>query len=269
MTCAFVLPGGASLGAVQVGMLEALLEAGITPDFIVGTSAGALNGCWLAGHPDVDGVAELRQLWKSVRRKDVFPLSPLGAVRALAGRRDHVVSAGRLERWLSERVPFQRLEDATVPLHVMATDLMTGEPVVLSTGDIVAALLASTAMPGIFPPVSIDGRLLVDGGVTSDTPVPEAVQLGADVIYVLPTVGVERGSRPRSAPGVALLALAHMLGHASDSEVAASAATTTVYVAPAPATGSISPFNFDHSEELMDTGFAATRAWLADPVPVV
>src|SRR4051812_40604148 len=115
MTTAFVLPGGSVLGAVQVGMAEALFEAGIRPDLIIGKSAGALNGTWLAGHHGREGVAGLRELWLSVRRRQIFPLSP-GVLLGLAGRRDHLISSGALERWLRANAPFPRLEDAAIPL---------------------------------------------------------------------------------------------------------------------------------------------------------
>src|SRR5438132_13990227 len=104
MTTAFVLPGGSSLGAVQVGMAEALMGAGVRPDLIVGTSAGSLNGAWLAAYPDLQGVAELRRVWLSVRRRDIFPVSPVGIAMGLTGRRDHLVRSGALVQWLARPV---------------------------------------------------------------------------------------------------------------------------------------------------------------------
>jgi NTE family protein len=228
-----------------------------------------LNGAWLAAYPDRQGAAELRQLWLSVKRRDIFPLSPITLVRGLCGRRDYLVSSDGLKRWLAERVPYGRIEDATVPFHVMATDLLSGDAVRLSAGDLITALLASTAIPGVYPPVWLDGRLLVDGGIAADTPIGEAVGLGADTVYVLPTVGVETGRRPRGASGVALRAMAHVLGHASDSEVEANADRCRLYVVPAPPTSGISPFSFARSRQLVDTARAATEAWLQSARPVV
>jgi NTE family protein len=268
MTTAFVLPGGASLGAVQVGMAEALSEAGIRPDLIVGASAGALNGAWLAAHPGPNGVAELRELWCTVRRREIFPFSPLRIMLGLLGRKDHVVDAKHLTRWLAARAPLSRLERARIPLHVMATDLATGLPVMLSTGDALDALLASTAIPGIYPPVQLDGRLLVDGGIAADTPISQAVQLGADTVYVMPTVGIDASARPTSAPSVALQALAHVLGHASDNEITANAERCALYVIPALPTRDISPFDFRHSRALIDGALASTREWLTVAKPV-
>jgi NTE family protein len=248
-------------------MVDALFEAGIRPDFIVGTSAGALNGAWLAVHPNPDGVAELRDLWLSVDRREIFPFSPLQIMRGLFGRRDHVVSAKKLTSWLARRAPLSRLEHARIPLHVMATDLATGAAVMLSSGKALDALLASTAIPGIFPPIELDGRLLVDGGIAADTPISQAVELGADTVYVLPTVGIQPDARPSSAPAVALQALSHLLGYAADNEIAANAGRCALYVAPALAVRDISPFDFSHSQELIEAALASTRTWLASATP--
>jgi NTE family protein len=144
----------------------------------------------------------------------------------------------------------------------MATDLMSGEAVRLSSGDLITALLASAAIPGVYPPVSLGGRMLVDGGIASDTPIGEAVSLGADTVYVLPTVGVDTGRRPRGAAGIALRAMAHILGYASDSEVEANADRCRLYVVPAPPTSDISPFSFAHSRKLVDVARTTTEAWL-------
>ncbi|MDQ6616082.1 MAG: patatin-like phospholipase family protein [Actinomycetota bacterium] len=268
MTTAFVLAGGASLGAVQVGMLEVLTEAGIEPDLIVGSSVGALNGAWSAKHTGPQGARMLRDVWLTVRRRDVFPFSPVRIVRGLAGRSDHTVSSAPLARWLSVRAPFYQLEQAAIPLHVVATDLMTGKPVVLSTGDAVDALLASAAIPGMFPPVEINGLLLVDGGLSANTPISQAVDRGADVVYVLPTITGEAGGRPASAASVTFQAVAHLLGNASLSEIRANASRCTLYVVPAPRSIGVSPFDFRHSRELMDLARGTTEAWMASRQPV-
>jgi NTE family protein len=271
MTTAFVLSGGSSLGAVQTGMVEVLSAAGIEPDLIVGSSVGALNGAWLASHPGREGAELLRELWLSVRRRDVFPFSPLRIMNGVLGRADHTVSSAPLARWLSVRAPFFALEQAPLPLHVVATDLLTGTPVVLSSGDAIEALLASCAIPGVFPPVEIGGRLLVDGGISANSPVSQAVALGADTVYLLPTVSDEGGERPRSAPAVAFQAVSHVLGQASQAEVRANAGRCTLFVVPAPVAAGVSPFDFRHSLKLMDMARKTTLVWLRArrPVPAI
>ncbi len=186
---AFVLSGGGSLGAVQVGMIQALYARGIAPDLIVAASVGAFNGAFLASRPG--GVsataAALAQVWLGLRREDVFPLGPLTGLLGATRRRDHVVGSHRRRALLHRWLEFDALERATIRLHVVATDLLTGAEVRLSTGNAVDAILASSAIPGVFAPVRRDGNLLVDGAITNNTPLSHAVDLGATRIYVLST----------------------------------------------------------------------------------
>jgi NTE family protein len=124
MTTAFVLSGGGSLGAVQVGMLQALTERGHTPDLLVGTSAGALNASYLAGHgTSRDSLHTLAQAWARLRRRDVFPISPARHLLALAGTRESVFSSDGLRALISKYLPYRLLEDAPIPVHVVATNL--------------------------------------------------------------------------------------------------------------------------------------------------
>lgn len=185
---AFVLSGGASLGAVQVGMLRALYEQGITPDLIVGTSAGALNGAFIASRPQtVETADRLAEIWRGVRRGQVFPLNPVTGLFGFLGARSHLVPDSGLRRLLRRHLECERLEEARIPLHVIATDVSTGRKVRLSSGPCADAVIASASIPGILPPVRWDGRLLIDGGVASNTPIRDAIELGADQVYVLAT----------------------------------------------------------------------------------
>src|SRR5690348_16770063 len=125
MTTAFVLSGGGSLGAVQVGMLQALADRGITPDLLVGTSAGALNAVFVAPHgTSPAALGRLAAVWRAVRRDDVFPVRAPQVLRALAGARDSLCLHDGLERLVSRHVPLPRLEDASIPVHLVATDLL-------------------------------------------------------------------------------------------------------------------------------------------------
>jgi NTE family protein len=183
---AFVMAGGGSLGAVEVGMLQALLSWGVTADLVVGASAGAINGAYFAADPTRAGADRLEQLWCGLQRRDVFPFN-LASVIGLLMRRDHLVMSDGLRHLLEHHLPYRQLEDATLPMHVVASDMLTGCEVRLSSGPVVDAVLASTAIPGVFPPVCINGQLLVDGGVANNTPISTAVHLGATRIIVLPT----------------------------------------------------------------------------------
>lgn len=209
-TTAFVLSGGASLGAVQVGMLQALADHEIVPDIIVGTSVGALNGAHLAGNPTAAGVAELTELWRPLRTRDIFPVRPRAALAGLFGHETALTSSRPLRRLLERHLRFERLEDAPVPLQVIATDVLTGAEVRLSTGPAIEAVLASAAIPGILPPVEIDGRTLIDGGVANHTPVSAALTLGADRVYVLASSHDCHLATPPK--GALLMAQAHRRG---------------------------------------------------------
>jgi NTE family protein len=181
---AFVLSGGANLGSIHVGMVTALLEAGITPDIIVGTSIGAVNAAFLAAEPTVEHADRLRQLWCDVRARDVFPLNPFASARALV-REGALFPSRAWRRFLTERIPYERIEDAAVPLRITATDFEEGRSVALDSGSVVDAVLASTALPGIFPPHRIGDRYYLDGAVSDQLPLKVAIDAGADTIYVM------------------------------------------------------------------------------------
>ncbi len=149
-TIAFVLSGGGSLGAVQVGMLEALADDGVRPDLLVGTSVGALNAAWIASHPWPQAGEGLARLWRSLRRDDIFPARPVAGVLGLLGRRNFLVPPEHLERLLRQNLPVMQFQDLAIALHVVAAEVLTGLEVLLSNGSIVTALMASSALPGVF-----------------------------------------------------------------------------------------------------------------------
>ena len=181
-----MLTGGGSLGAVHVGMLEALYERGIAPDLIVGTSVGAINGAFIASRPQTPETARsLGDIWRRLRRAHVFPMDFAGGFLGFAGLRKHFVSNRPLRKVLEANAEFTDLADAPVPLHIVATDAGTGREVALVRGSLVEAVLASSALPGIFPPVEWEGRLLMDGGISNYAPISHAIEGGAETIYVL------------------------------------------------------------------------------------
>ncbi|HET7654343.1 MAG TPA: patatin-like phospholipase family protein [Acidimicrobiales bacterium] len=264
MTTAFVLSGGGSLGAVQVGMLQALCERGVTPDLLVGASAGALNAAYIAGRgfsPEV--LDDLATVWGSLRRNDVFPLSPARQLLALAGARPSLCSSDGLRRLIASNLPYERVEDAALPVHVVTTDVLSGVEVTLSSGDAVSAVLASAAIPAVFEPVSIDGRWLFDGGVADNTPISQAVALGASRIYVLPAgVSCALPSPPRSALGVAIHALTLLIEQRLLVEVTALHQRVELVVLPPLCPLSVSSADFRHSVSLIARARAASGRWL-------
>jgi NTE family protein len=182
---AFVLAGGGSLGSIQVGMLRALLAAGVFPDFVVGSSVGALNASYFAAYPHAEGVEALAAIWLGLRRRDVFPFSAMTALAVLRGQ-GFLVDPAPLRRLVESTLPFQRLEEAPLPVHLVATD-MQGVAVRLSDGSVTEAIMASAAVPGVFPPVEIGGVSLMDGAIAANTPLSLAAALGARRVIILPT----------------------------------------------------------------------------------
>ncbi|GAA5122767.1 patatin-like phospholipase family protein [Haloechinothrix salitolerans] len=206
---AFVLSGGGSLGAIQVGMLQALYERDIVPDLVAAASAGALNGAFLASRPETSATADrLAEVWSGLETNDVFPFNPLTALLGALGCKDHVVSSSKLRELIEEWIELDDLGDARIPLHVIATDLLSGAELRLSEGPVTSAVLASAALPGVFPPVRRGRWVLVDGGITNNTPLSHAIALGAHKVYVLPTgYTCTLEKPPRGALGVALQSL--------------------------------------------------------------
>lgn len=270
MATAFVLAGGGSLGATEVGMLAALTETDVCPDFMVGTSVGAANAVWFALHPS--DVGSLADLWLSLRRTDVFPIRPVRGLLGLLGFRDHLVPNSGLRRLLERSLGEIDLTGTVIPVHVGATDVLTGKEVLLSKGSAVDAVLASTAIPAVFPPLPLDGRYLMDGGAVNNNPVSHAVELGADQVWVLPTgYACALTSPPRSAIGVALQALTLLVNHRLAADVERYRDLVDLRVVPALCPLRVSPADFGKARELIDAAYASTRDWLAagcPPAPV-
>ena len=259
-----MLAGGGSLGAVEVGMLEALVEAGVQADLVVGSSVGAINGAHFAAHPDRDGLERLRRFWTQVRRSDVFPFRPWNGLLSVLSLRNHLVDPGPLRRLLARALPGGDLRDTRLPLHVIATDALTGFETLLSDGSLVEAVLASSAIPGVFPPVERDRRLLMDGGIASNTPIAAAVALGARRVIVLPTgTACRLAEPPASAIGMALQGLTLLIGRQLAVDLERFSSRAELHVIPPPCPIERSPADFSGSVRLMDAGRAAARKWLA------
>lgn len=180
----FVLSGGANLGSIHVGMLKALLEAGVKPDIVVGTSIGSVNAAYLAADPSLGTVEELQSLWCDVRARDIFPLNVFANARTLF-RKGGFFSPRSWRKFLTARIPYRDFEETAVPLRITATDFQEGRSVVFDSGPVVEAILASTALPGIFPPHKVDGRCYLDGAISDQLPIKVALEAGAHTIYVM------------------------------------------------------------------------------------
>lgn len=258
---AFVFAGGGSLGAVQVGMLHALVEDGQRPDFVVGASVGALNAAYFAGAPDLAGVERLAGIWRGLRRADIFPLSPAAMMRFFF-HTGSLVDPGNLRKLVQANLGFALLEDAALPLHVMATD-QQGVGVRLSTGPAVDAIMASAAVPGIFPAVPIGGRPLMDGAIAANTPLRLAAQLGARRIIVLPTgYACALEGPPESVIGRMLHAVTLLIAWQLMHEIEAMPEGVRVHLAPALCPQVVSPYDFSNTDALITRARRLTRIWI-------
>ena len=234
MTVAFVLGGGGVLGAVEVGMLRALLSAGIRPDLIVGTSVGAVNGAMVANSPTLEVTERLGELWASPEARAVYGDSLPRRVGRLMRTRTHVHSPAplrtALERELGEGRTFA---DLAVPFQCCAASIERAAEHWFSTGSVVDAVLASSAVPGLLPPAKVDGEHFVDGGIVNSIPVGRAVALGARTVYVLQVGRIDRPLTVPQAPwDVARVAFEIARRHRFAYELAAVPEGVTVHVLP-------------------------------------
>ena len=261
---AFVLSGGGSLGAVQVGMLQALAAADIQPDVLIGTSAGGINAAWVGARGmSPESLAELARAWTELRRRDVFPIRPLQVLAGLTGRRNSLFSGEPLGDLVAERAGIQDLSEATIPVHLLATDLFSGIDVLLSSGSVRDAARATAAIPGILPPVLIEGQWLVDGAVATRAGVSHAIELGATRVVVLPAgVPCAIDRPPSSAIGVALHALSLLIEQQLLIEVALRVEGVTIGLLPPLCPLTVSPADFGHAAELIERGRTDSTAWI-------
>lgn len=261
---AFVLAGGGSLGAVQAGMLAELVANGIRPDLIVGVSAGALNGAFLAHDPSSAMIERMVALWAGVRTRDVFRFS-FGTVLGLLGLRGHLAGSDGVRRLLERELPYRTIESTQVPLHVVATEHLSGDEVILSSGDVVQAVLASTAIPGVYAPVPVGGRLLVDGVVASGTPIATSVRLGATRIIVVPCgfTCVQR-SVPRNPIGRAMHAFSLLGARQLKNDFANYADRVQLRMVPPLCPMAQSSYDYSQGAALIAAARQSTRRWLDD-----
>ena len=199
-TVAFVLGGGGPLGAHEVGMLRALLERGIVPDLVVGTSIGAINGAAVAAEPSVAAMERLAGMWTSFERSEVFSGSVLGRLSTLARTRTHLHDNEGLRGLLAASLPVERIEDLPVRFECVAASIESAAEHWFTSGPLVDAILASSAVPGLLPPVEVDGEHFIDGGIVNSIPVSRALADGAHTIYVMHVGRVDRPLAPPRWP---------------------------------------------------------------------
>lgn len=260
---AFVFAGGGSFGAIQVGMMQALAAHGVTADLVVGSSVGAMNGAYYAGAPTPDGVKKLAEIWRGLTRQDVFPVSARSFVSFL-WRRDFLISHDGVRKLIEDHLPYQKLEDSIIPFHIVTTDIVTGETIVLSEGSAAEAIVASTAIPGAFAPVRHNDRFLADGAISSNTPIRVAIQKGAKRLIIMPTGFACAGQDPPvGAVATALHALTLLISRQMTTELEYLESTIDYCVVPplCPLVGS--PYDFTRTDDHITRAVKSTEEWIA------
>lgn len=262
---AFVLSGGAALGAIQVGMLRALLNAGISPDLVVGTSAGALNGSVIADKGLDAGVHALESLWLHLGRYDIFPGGLVAQARRLLSTRISIFPNDQLTKLACRMLAATRYEDLQLPFGALATELLTYHGALFTAGDLHTTLLASAAIPGVFPPVEINGTLYVDGALTAYVPMAAAVQMGAASLVILDAgKPCHRQKQPRHVAEMIAATMQAVMRQRVRVEAAAIAASHPVLYLPTPCPISTSLLDFSGSTLLMAQSADMATEFLAD-----
>lgn len=259
-----VLSGGGNLGAVQAGMLQTLFHAGVRPGALLGSSVGALNAAYLAVDPTPARADALVDAWRSMRSADVFGGNRrLGFAAVLLGRRAHVHHTRGLERLVDRWFEPDDLADTAVPLHVATTELETGVVRWWRAGEPTAVLLASAAIPVLFPPVELDGSLHVDGALVEPVGVVRAAALGAQHIVVIDTgaTSLPMGELDGAAAALVATIRAGRMARLASDRTAVDAERVAWLTADCPSLGYA---DFDHTDELIDIGRAAAESFLRD-----
>lgn len=259
---AFVMGGGGSLGASQVGMLQALSEHGVTADLIVGTSVGALNGAFLASDP-VGGGNRLSHLWPGITKDVIFPGSAWQSVLTLRSSKTNLYPSEGLGEFIDANLPVGDIDELAVPFVAMATDVDTGRPVPLERGPLKSALLASAAIPGVFPPVEREGQLLYDGGLVANLPLRQALAMGAASLVLLDcNFPGQLPPRPDTMLSVIDWSVSLMLGSQAAADLPYISEHVPVLYLPGPPRAEVSPLDFDHTMDLIGGAYEASRSFL-------
>jgi NTE family protein len=272
MTTAFVLGGGGVLGAVEVGMLRALLERGIVPDLVLGTSIGALNGAMVARDPSLTVIEKLTELWKGAGSSghEVYGDSALRTVRRAVSTGTHLWSSKPLHQALVDEFGDLTFEELPVRFQVCAASIERAAEHWFDSGPVVDAVVASAAVPGLLPPAKVGGEHYLDGGIVNSIPLGRAVQLGATRVFVLQ---VGRVDRPLTVPKrpweVARVSFEIARRHRFIRELGELPASVEAHVLPARGTSGrddslLGTRDFSGVQQRTDETYAASVAYLDD-----
>jgi NTE family protein len=269
VTTAYVLGGGGVLGAAEVGMLRALLEAEILPDLVLGTSVGALNGAMVARDPTPAVIERLTALWQDASTARAISDRPLRTVRRAMSTGTHLYSAAYLQQRLREEFGETTFEDLPVRLEVCAASIERAAEHWFTSGRLVDAIMASAAVPGLLPPAEVDGEHFLDGGIVNSIPLGRAIALGADRVFVLQVGRIDRPLKPPQRPWeVARVSFEIARRHRFARELAEAPDSIEVHVLPARGTtprddSLLAHRDFSKVATRIEASYDASRDYLA------
>lgn len=269
---AFVFGGGGRWGAVEVGMLQALEEVDIQPDLVLGTSIGAFNGSVIADDAGPGGVKRLTDLWNEISGSAIFRGGLVDRMKNVATMKPAIHETNEL-RLILQHVhgAERRIEDLETPFQCVAASIEKAAEHWFTEGPLIDAILASSAIPALFPPVEIDGEHFYDGGLVNSVPVGRAVELGATRIFVLQVGRIEAPLRPpERLHEAALISFEIARRHRFSQDVKNMPDGIDFHLLP-----SGNPVNFDDrrqlkwrdtgsTQELIDGAFEAATGYLSD-----
>lgn len=258
----FVLGGGGSLGAAQVGMLEALNDRGIHADLVAGTSIGALNGAVVAADP-VGAASRLSHVWHTLDAKSILPGGLLRRIWTLWRSKVAIYDTPDLAKIIEDEIGAVDIEDLAIPYAAMALDVETSMAVRLVNGPVTSAMLASSAIPGVFPAIERDGRKFYDGGLVTNVPVMEALAMGAKSLVVMDCAFADQAiSAPTSMVETVFYSMMVQMRQQVLRELPIAAASVPVIYLPGPAPVILSPLDFNSTPTLIRESYNTARAFL-------
>jgi NTE family protein len=261
---AFVLGGGGSFGAMQVGMLQALADAEVVPDLVVGTSIGAVNGSIVAAGP-VGAAGRLSRIWNRIDSEEILGRGLIHRVKPIVTRKNHLYTSDGLRGLVTAYVGDGAIEDLEIPFGAVALEIDHVTPVLFRSGPVVSAVLASAAIPGVFAPVERDGRHFYDGGLISTLPILQALEMGARSAVVLDCMWADQQT-PIPSNLIDALAFASLVAARSQGtrELPIAAEQIPVVYLPGPAPRLLSPLDFRRTGQLIAEAYDCAEAFLSD-----
>lgn len=265
----FVLLGGGSRGAAQAGALTELLEAGIVPDAIVGISAGSWNGAYLGVEPTVERARQLEALWLATSSHDIIGRPRWISALSLLARRRSLFDGQGMRRVAARYLTGLDFADLRLPVRIVAADIISGRAHFFSEGSVLEAVMASSAVPGVFPPIPGGDKLLVDGGMAEWAGCQAALDLGATRICLL-ACGAPEPTTLKLSGFIQMIQRSMDLAYRDgfNRSIFALRAVGIEVLPVFPDIPACSFLDFDHAAELVEAGrAAANRALLGTFAP--